>query len=426
MDHKLYLKLLKQEFVPALGCTEPTAVALATAKAASVLNESPEKIELFVSGNIFKNAFGVGIPGTGMTGLDIATVLGAIGGNSDLGLEVLRDVNKEDIKRSQKFIKENRLEISIKENVDNLYIECFIHSKNNISHVIIEKRHSNFILVKRNEETLLDTRNTESEDNKETPITDLINFKGIYEFITTVNIKDLEFINEGIDLNTAISEEGLKGDYGIRYGKNIAESIEKKDFADNLVNNAVMYTTAASDARMSGVNMPVMANCGSGNQGLSVTLPIIAIAKKLESPNELLLRSLALALLTSTYMKSYIGQLSAFCGVAIAGCGAACGITLLMGGDANSMDLAIKNMAGGVTGMICDGAKSGCSMKVCSAVTTAVHSAFFAINNEGLDAQNGIIDEDIEQTIKNIGEIAVLGLKDADSVILKQMLSKYK
>lgn len=409
-----------------MGCTEPTAVALATAKAASVLGKSPEKIELFVSGNIFKNAFGVGIPGTGMTGLDIATALGAIGGDSDLGLEVLKNVTTEHIEKSKKFIEEGRLSIEIKENVDNLYIECIISAGEDYSHVVIEKRHSNFIFIKNNDDIILDNRSNDTEASDEVPLTSLINFKGIYEFIDSIEIGELEFIKEGIELNTAISEEGLKGDYGMRYGKNIAESMQKEDFKDNLVNNAVMYTTAASDARMSGVNMPVMSNCGSGNQGLSVTLPIIAVAKKLDSSEEKLFRALALALLTSTYMKSYIGQLSAFCGVAIAGCGAACGITYLMGGNFNSMDLAIKNMAGGVTGMICDGAKSGCSMKVCSAVTAAVHSALFAINNEGLDAKNGIVDEDVEQTIKNIGEIAVLGLKDADSVILKQMLAKYK
>lgn len=417
------INLIRQEVVPALGCTEPVACALACAKATEVLCEVPDRIQVKVSGNIFKNGMGVGIPGTGMTGLPIAAVLGAICGKSEYGLEVLKDVNDTFLCRAKKMLQEGRVEILVKEDApDNLYCEAFCFKGANCSHVEIAYKHTNFTLVEKNGKILFQQELKVDEGDKESEKIQL-SVARIFEFATTAPLADLEFIMRGVELNTAISQVGLNHEYGLQIGKKMKENIKKGILADDLLTHVLALTAAASDARMAGCTKPVMTNSGSGNQGITVTMPVVAAAHKLKSTHEKLVRALIISNLISIHIHSFLGHLSALCGICLAGTGAACGITYLMGGEQKELEYAIKNMAGNITGMICDGAKLGCALKVSSGVTSAVQAALLSI--DGIQTGNdGIVEEDIEKTIHNIGRIGCEGMLETDRVILKTMLCK--
>ncbi|MCT4614522.1 MAG: L-serine ammonia-lyase, iron-sulfur-dependent, subunit alpha [Marinifilaceae bacterium] len=419
-----YLKKLKEEFIPALGCTEPVAVAFAAAKAREVLNDIPDNLEFHVSGNIFKNGMGVGIPGSGMVGLNIAGALGAIGGNAEAGLEVLNNIDSEIMEKAKSFASSENVKVDVKYDVAKLYIECVCKKGENEARVIIQDRHTNVILVERNGKVIFKADSSD-EDNNANNLEDW-SFEGIYNFIQEVELEEIEFIEKGISLNKAIAEEGLKGEYGLQVGKSMLININKNLLADDVMNRSMMYAAAASDARMAGSTMPVMSNCGSGNQGVSVTLPVVMTAESLNADRDKMLRALALALLTSIYMKSFVGQLSALCGVLLSTSGAACGITYLMGGDYKQLAMTINNMTGSVTGMICDGAKYGCSHKISASVSAAFQSSLLALSSKSLNGMNGIIDDDVEATIRNIGRLATEGMEITDEVILKTMLDKLK
>jgi L-cysteine desulfidase len=421
---EVFLQKLKEEFVPALGCTEPVAVAYAAAKAREVLTLQPDRIEFYVSGNILKNGMGVGIPGSGMVGLTIAGALGALGGDATAGLEVLDGISNEVMELAKTFVDKGQVSVDVKYDVPKLYIECICFNGENTGRVIIQDRHTNIVSVERNGQVLYS--NTSNSDNKGGTNFSEWSFEKIYEFINSVDIEDISFIEKGIKLNKSIAEEGLKGNYGLQVGKSMLLNIKKGLLSSDLMNRSIMLTAAASDARMAGSTMPVMSNCGSGNQGISVTLPVVVTAEELGVDNEKLLRALALALLTTIYMKSFVGQLSALCGVLLSTAGAGCGITYIMGGDFQQIGMTLKNMTGSVTGMICDGAKYGCSHKISASVSAAIQSSLLAMNHNVLNGMNGIIDDDVEATIRNIGRLANEGMEITDEVILKTMLEKIK
>lgn len=422
--YNVFLCKLKEEFVPALGCTEPVAVAYSAALCREILNEVPEKIEFFVSGNIYKNGIGVGIPGSGMVGLTIAGAMGAMGGNPKSGLEILDDISLDAIAKAKAYVKNNKVLVDVKHDVPKLYIECICYFGNNTSRVVIENRHTNVVLKEKNGQVIFE-KNSE-ETSRES--SDLVgwSFKKIYDFIEEVNIKDIEFLHKGIALNNNIAKEGLIGNYGLQVGKSMMLSIGKGLLSKDFMNKSIMLTAAASDARMAGSSLPVMANCGSGNQGISLTIPVVVAAEELGASQEKLLRAMALALLVSIYMKSFVGQLSALCGVLLSTTGAACGITYIMGGNLEQLGMTLQNMTGSVTGMICDGAKYGCSQKISSSVGAAIQSSLLAMNHNHLDGLNGIIDDDIDATIRNIGRLATEGMEVTDDVILQTMLDKIK
>lgn len=421
---EVYLQKLKEEFVPALGCTEPVAVAYAAAKAREVLNHIPDRIEFHVSGNIFKNGMGVGIPGSGMVGLAIAGALGAFGGDPKAGLEVLDGINDDILELAKIFVDNGSVSVDVKPAVAKLYIECICYKGENAGRVIIQDRHTNVIMAERNGNILYQNVPDTNEGNAK--ILEGWNFESIYDFVNTVDVADIKFIEKGISLNKSIAEEGLKGNYGLQVGKSMLLNIKKGLLSKDLMNRSIMLTAAASDARMAGSSMPVMSNCGSGNQGISVTLPVVVAAEELEVDHEKLLRALALALLITIYMKSFVGQLSALCGVLLSTAGAACGITYIMGGTFQQLGMTLQNMTGSVTGMICDGAKYGCSHKISASVGAAIQSSLLAMNHNCLNGMNGIIDDDVELTIRNIGRLANEGMEVTDEVILKTMLEKMK
>lgn len=375
----VYLQKLKEEFVPALGCTEPVAVAYAAAKAREILNEFPDRIEFHVSGNIFKNGMGVGIPGSGMVGLTIAGAMGALGGNPEAGLEVLDGISPDIVKLAQVFITQGKVQVDVKYAVAKLYIECICFKGENTGRVVIQDRHTNVVLAERNERVIYSS-SSESAKGADVSMKGW-NFSSIYEFINTVDLADISFLERGISLNKSIAKEGLKGNYGLQVGKSMMLNISKGILKEDLMSRSIMLTAAASDARMAGSAMPVMSNCGSGNQGISVTLPVVVAAEEFKVSHEILLRALALALLVTIYMKSFVGQLSALCGVLLSTAGAGCGITYIMGGDFKQMGMTLQNMTGGVTGMICDGAKYGCSHKIAVSVSAAIQSSLLAMNH---------------------------------------------
>ncbi|SMO61230.1 L-cysteine desulfidase [Saccharicrinis carchari] len=426
-EHTMYndfLCKLKEEFVPALGCTEPIAVAYAAALSREILNEEPEKIKLRVSGNIFKNGIGVGIPGSGMVGLTIAGAMGALGGNPKYELEVLDGISTDIIEKSKEFVNQNLVSIDVKSDVPKLYIECTCYSGNHTGRVIIENRHTNVVLKEKNGNVIF-KKNSGKADTVRNDFKEW-NFKKIYNFVQEVKIEDIEFLQKGITLNNNIAREGLTGNYGLQVGKSMMLSMEKGLLSKDLMNKSIMLAAAASDARMAGSSMPVMSNCGSGNQGISVTIPVVVVAQELGASQDKLLRAMTLALLVSIYMKSFVGQLSALCGVLLSTTGAACGITYIMGGNLEQLGMTLQNMTGSVTGMICDGAKFGCSHKISSSVGAAIQSSLLAMNHNHLNGLNGIIDDDIDATIRNIGRLATEGMEVTDDVILQTMLDKIK
>ncbi|MEG0307411.1 MAG: L-serine ammonia-lyase, iron-sulfur-dependent, subunit alpha [Clostridium sp.] len=420
-----YINILKREVIPALGCTEPIALALATAKCRQALGGIPERITVLVSGNILKNGMGVGIPGTGMVGLNIAAALGAIGGNPDAGLEVLKDATKEDIEKAKVYLADDKIKVELTTAPEKLYIEVIGYIGEDSSSVIIKNKHNNIVLITKNGNVLFEIKDVNSS------ITDSVNHdedlcvKSIYEFIKTVPYQEIEFLMAGIEMNRKVSDSGRNDDYGLKTGKTILNNKNNRVFSDSLQTYAMGITAAGVDARMDGCTLPVMSTAGSGNQGLTATLPVIAVAEKLKLSDDTLVRAIALSDLITIHVKSFIGRLSALCGCGVAASiGASCAMVYMLGGDLEAINKTIKNMVADVSGMVCDGAKPGCALKISTAVGTAVLCAALAVDGIEVSSNDGIVHEDVERTIRNMADLGVIGMADADRVILNLMMCK--
>ncbi|PKM95538.1 MAG: hypothetical protein CVU84_05585 [Firmicutes bacterium HGW-Firmicutes-1] len=422
MDSIGYLKLIDEEVKPGTGCTEPIAIALCVAKARAVLGEAVEKIVLSLSPNIIKNAMGVGIPGTREVGIHIAAALGCLIGNEAMGLQVLASVKHEDVDLAKGLISKGMIEIEISESKNKLYIEAIVSGKEHAAQVIIQENHTNIIYVKRDSEILLakeqTIKNLDEVMRSETSI------KEIYDFTQNVALQDILFILEGAYMNKSIALEGLDKDYGLKVGKTFQKNIDNLLLADDMKNYAIRLTAAASDARMDGCMSPVMTNSGSGNQGITVTLPVVAVAEWLEKSDEDLARALILSHLVAIHIKKRLGRLSALCGAIAAAIGSGCGMTLLMGGNLHQIFSTIKNVIGDVSGMICDGAKTGCALKVATVVESAFNAMLLSLNNMQISKDDGIIDEDIERCIENLTYIGSKGMEETDKYILNIMINK--
>jgi L-cysteine desulfidase len=426
------IELIKREVKPALGCTEPVAVSLAVAKAAEALREigvEPVKVEIAVSGNILKNGMGVGVPGTGMVGLHIAAALGVTCGVSGYRLEVLKDLNKTSIDNAKKMLEDKLVSVSIAETDKKLYISAECTSGTHSSIAIIEDNHDNITQVIRDNKVIYMSGSHGSENenanNENREINDYkLTVKNIVKFSKSVPFEDIAFILDSVTLNRALSDEGLENNYGLKVGKTIKDNIHKNVFGDGLLTHSMAITAAASDARMAGCTLPAMSNSGSGNQGITVTMPVIAASDKLGSSQHELARALVMAHLIAIHIKGYLGKLSALCGCVIASTGASCGIVYLKGGDYDQICYSIKNMIGNITGMVCDGAKVGCALKVASGVSSAVQSAILALDNICISDNDGIIEKDIEKTIRNLGKIGSKGMQITDDMILDIMVCK--
>ena len=421
---KQILCLIHQEVIPAIGCTEPIAVALAAARAAELLGEKPDKITVLLSANILKNAMGVGIPGTGMVGLPIAIALGTLIGKSAYELEVLRDVTPEALEAGKAMIAAGQIQIGLKEQVDKLYIEVVCQAKGHEATAIIAREHTHFVYEAKDGQVLLDER-ASLKTGKEAEDEELkLSFVLVYEFAMSTPIDEIRFILDTAKLNEHAAKESVKGTFGHEVGKTISGPYGHKYLGDSPYTHMLMLTAAACDARMDGAMIPVMSNSGSGNQGIAATLPVVSFAQDIHASEEQLIRALMLSHLMVIYVKQSLGRLSALCGCVVAATGASCGITWLMGGSKTQITYAIKNMIGNITGMICDGAKPSCAMKVASGVSTAMLSAMMAMENKVVTSVEGIIDEDVDQSIYNLTSIGSKGMETTDKVVLDIMTHK--
>ena len=422
-EHDKIIDLIKREVVLSIGCTEPMAVSLCVAKACETLGEKPEKIEVALSANIFKNAMGVGIPNSGMTGLPIAIALGVVAGKSEYGLEVLRDVDKEAVERAKVLLASAEPIITIADESNGiLYIKVVVTAGEKSAEAVISGSHTNFSSVKQNGVEVASNK-VVGGDVAEVEEVEL-SLRKVYDFAEEVDLEKIEFIGETAQRNVAAAELSFTGNYGHGLGAMLHSGMAKNIFGDTLFTNILAHTSGACDARMSGAMVPVMSNSGSGNQGISATVPVAIFALANDVPREKMLRALILSHLTVIYIKQSLGRLSALCGCVVAATGSACGITRLMGGGYEEVSGAVKNMAANLTGMICDGAKPSCSLKVTSGVATAVLSATLAMHNRVTTPLEGIIENNVDNCIRNLTEIGRNGMVETDRLILKIMTSK--
>lgn len=427
MDKKLrdeIMGLIKREVVPAVGCTEPVAVALCVAKATETLGRLPEKIELSLSGNIIKNAMGVGIPGTGMIGLPIAVALGALVGKSEYSLEVLRDVTPESVEAGKRYIAEERISIALAADApSNLHIDVTVNANSHTARVVISGSHTNFILIEKDGVLLFEKSESNEGSSAEASADPELNMRMVYDFATTAPIEEISFILEAKRLNLGAAEYALAGKYGHCLGSTVRRYGEVL-FGDTPVAHAITLTSAACDARMGGAMVSVMSNSGSGNQGITATMPVVSYAMDIDASEEQTIRALVLSHLTSIYIKQSLGRLSALCGCVVASTGATSGLVYLMGGGYDQVCDAVKNMVANLTGMICDGAKPSCSMKISSGVSTAMMSAMLAMQGFAVTSAEGIISDDVDETVHNLTSIGRDSMQATDKLVLKIMTCK--
>lgn len=424
-EREQIIALIKREVVPAIGCTEPIAVALCVAKATETLGCHPENIKVFLSANILKNAMGVGIPGTDMIGLPIAVALGALIGKSKYQLEVLKDSNPEAVEAGKKMIESQCIDIALKENIEEkLYIEAVCTHGNDSATAIISGGHTNFVYISRNQDVLLDNRTPASAEAQAAHVE--LTLRKVFDFATTAPLEEIEFILEARRLNKNAAERSFQGKYGHELGRMLRNSqTERNIMGNNTFTHILSYTSAACDARMAGAMIPVMSNSGSGNQGIAATLPVVVYAEDNHNSEEELTRALILSHLTAIYIKQSLGRLSALCGCVVAATGSSCGITYLMGGGYQQVMYAVQNMIATLTGMICDGAKPSCALKLTSGVSTAVMSAIMAMEQKCVTAVEGIIEENVNQSIRNLTKIGSEGMNETDKLVLDIMTHKH-
>lgn len=417
------VELIKREVVPAIGCTEPMAVALCVAKAKEALGCRPEKITTLLSANILKNAMGVGIPGTGMIGLPIAIALGALIGRSDYELEVLKDITPEALEEGKSYIAAGHIDIKLKQGAcDKLYVEATCEADGHTATAIISGGHTRFISVERDGQSLMHAAaaGEGTADNDDIQLT----MRLVYDFATTAPLGEIDFIRATQEYNMKAAADAIRGNYGHNLGKTIDRPLAQGIFGRSIFSHIIAKTASATDARMGGALIPVMSNSGSGNQGICATNPVAVFAEENENTEEELLRALTLSHLTAIYIKQSLGRLSALCGCVVASIGSSCGITYLMGGDYDHVCHSVKNMIANITGMICDGAKPSCSLKISSGVTTAVLSALLSMEGKCVSSAEGIIDDSVDRSIHNLTAIGADAMTTTDEMVLKIMTNK--
>ena len=419
-----FIKAVKKEVVPALGCTEPISLAFAAAVAAEKLGKPVEYIKAKVSGNLMKNGMGVTVPGTGTTGLIIAAAVGALGGDPDAKLEVLKGLTSEQVEAAKIMIAENKVELSVAEVPNALYSEATVFNGQDSVRVCIADEHTNIVQIEINGKTVF-----ESKNDTETSDTDGYSLAGvkaldIYKFAMQVPLAEIAFIKDAAVMNESLSKIGMSGKYGLKIGATMNRNIKTGLMDDSLLTKILMRTAAASDARMGGASLPAMTNSGSGNQGIAATMPVVVVAEHIKANDEALTRALILSHMMAIYIHDKLPKLSAFCAVTTASMGAAAGMALLLKTDYQSVSMAISNMIGDVAGMICDGASNSCAMKVSTSAAAAYKAVLMALDGTRVTGSEGIVDADVDQSISNLGQLASLGMVQTDGQILEIMLNK--
>ena len=424
MDFAQIDALLHREVIPAIGCTEPIAVSLCVAKACETLGSLPQTIVVTLSPNIYKNAMGVGIPNTGMIGLPIAVALGAVAGRSEYELEVLKDADSAAVERAKEYLKSADIKIDIDRHTSQmLYISVEVFADSNSAKATIAGTHTTFTEICRNGQSLLSIESS-SEQCQSQSEEQTLSLRDVYEYATTVELEKIAWLKEAEKMNINAAEVSFTGNYGHGLGRLMHTTAQESIFGDTLFTKILSYTSGACDARMSGAMVPVMSNSGSGNQGISATVPVVIFGRERGVNEEQLLRALALSHLTVIYIKQSLGRLSALCGCVVAATGSSCGITYLMGGEFKEVCFAVKNMVANLTGMICDGAKPSCALKLSSAVSTAVMAATMAIEHHCVTSYEGIVDDDVDRSILNLTSIGSRGMLETDKMILDIMTHK--
>lgn len=416
--------LVRRQVVPAIGCTEPICVALAVARATELLGTTPERIEVRLSANILKNAMGVGIPGTGMVGLPIAIALGALIGRSELELEVLRDVTPEAVEQGRHYVDEGRIDIALKAGIDEkLYAEARCLAAGHEATAVIAGEHTRFVRLEADGDVRLDatTHTGAAADTADEPH---LTLRKVYDYATTAPLDEISFILDARRLNEEAARRSLESNYGHCLGKTLTRPLGRGIMSDSIFSRILSSTACACDARMAGAMIPVMSNSGSGNQGICATNPVVVFAEENHNTEEEMVRALMLSHLTAIYIKQHLGTLSALCGCVVASTGSSCGITLLMGGGYREVTYAVKNMIANLTGMICDGAKPSCALKLTSGVSTAVLSAMLAMQGNCVSSVEGIIDDDVDRSIRNLTSIGADAMNETDRCVLDIMTHK--
>lgn len=434
--------LIRSQVVPAVGCTEPVAVALCVARACELLRGGvlpvgmgpqearvPENIDVRLSANILKNALGVGIPGTGMVGLPIAVALGALVGRSADGLEVLGHVTEDAVDAGRRIVQEGRIQIGLCEaDCPKLYIEVCVRQGADSATAVIAHSHTRFVRLERNGNPCPLPQSASGTDDDDVGAEEgncvALDFATVYAFATTAPLEEIDFINEAGRLNVAAAEQALRGTYGHDLGKTLTRPLGKGIMGESIFSHIIATTASACDARMAGAPIPVMSNSGSGNQGICATVPVVVFARENHNTGEELTRALVLSHLTAIYIKQSLGTLSALCGCVVASTGSSVGITYLMGGTYAQLCASVKNMVANLTGMICDGAKPSCALKLSSGVSTAVLSSLLAMQGHCVSAAEGIIDDDVDKSIRNLTRIGHDAMDETDRCVLDIMVNK--
>lgn len=430
MNYERLLERLEKELVVTLGCTEPMAIAFAAALAKEqVKGEEVTSVKVTASANVLKNAMAVAIPGAWGCGVDYAAALGVLAGDSRKGLEVLAGLTPDNVEKAKTMLEQGKISVELADTSKKLYIEVILKTPETYAKVVVADEHTKVVLLEVDGRVLLNTlaeseTDSDGSGTRENSDDSFITIDSIWEFVEQVQISDLAIIKKAIELNTNVGLEGLANGYGLEVGKTIRDSISKGILSDDLVTYAMALTAGASDARMSGCTMPVMSNSGSGNQGISATLPVVAAGEKLKVSEERLIRAVTLSNLIAIHIKTKIGRLSALCGATASATGASCGIAYLLGGDKAEIKSAIQNMQGNTTGMFCDGAKAGCALKLSTCTGAAVQSAIMAVQGKTIQSTDGIIERTAEQTIENLGRLANQGSSEVDRIILDIMVQK--
>ena len=424
----LIVQTLKEEVVPAMGCTEPVAVALACAKAKELMTFNYiESAKVFVSPNIYKNGLSVGIPNTQEVGLYIAAALGFIGGESEKDLRVLEGINESQVRLAKEMLHSGKLSLDIKDTSDKIYVEVNLVTDKGSCSVIISGKHNRFVYIETLGRVLLDLRKEDKKSNVGNNILYTLRIREIIKEIEKIPHSDIAFMLEGVAMNEAIAKIGLSKKMGMGVGFTLKKSIDQGFLSEDLMTSSMILTAAASDARMSGINISVMSSNGSGNNGLTAILPLVAYKNKFNVDDEKLAKAVAISHIMNSYIKHYIGRLSALCACGVAaGTGAGIAIAWLMGASEEQIDGVIKNTLANTSGMICDGAKEGCALKLSTSASVAVQSAILAINDSIVPSRNGIVAQTAEETIANLGVLSSEGMNIADVVILNTMKKMQK
>ena len=421
---KPLLQIVKHDVVPALGCTEPISLALASATAAKYLGKTPERIEAKVSPNLMKNGLGVAVPGTGMVGLPIAGAIGALGGNPDGGLEVLKHITPEQVSKAKTMLEQKLVSVDIHQTEHILYSESTLFSDNDYVKVAIQDQHTNVILIEKNGEIIFQKVEDECTNCDPYEVFKQISAREIFEFSNAVELEKIRFISQAAELNRALSDEGLRENYGLHIGRTLRKQVGSGLISDDLLSKIMIETTAASDARMGGATLPAMSNSGSGNQGIAATMPVVVVADYLKVSEEKRIRALFLSHLMAIYIHSKLPKLSALCAVTTASMGSCAGIAYLLTGKFETASMGICSMIGDISGIICDGAANSCAMKVSTSVASGYKSVLMAMDETHVTGNEAIVEHDLDRTIDNLCAIASKSMQHIDRQVIEIMVNK--